>query len=114
MLTPHPDPETTLDKFNVARSGCHDIESEVPRSVRTRRTLTQAAVRKDGKKVTVPVDVHNPGDEDTSCDDDDEEPGLPDSDSSDGRTLWYFSEDTRKGTAVTILHFIYKGNKSSK
>jgi len=34
-----------------------------------------------------------------SCSDVDEE---PESDSSDGRTLWYLSEGTSKGTPVTI------------
>jgi len=47
------------------------------------------------------VDVHCPCGEYTT-DEDDEEPDCPDSDSSDGMTLWYLNEDASQGTPVTF------------
>ena len=66
--------------------------------MKARRTLTQTSVKKDGRRVMVPVEVHQSDEVTASCSDVDEE---PESDSSDGRTLWYLSEGTSKGTPVT-------------
>jgi len=67
--------------------------------VRTKKNLAKAAVRKDGNKTVVTADIHHPGDGDMS-DEEDDEPDLPSSESSDGETLWCLSEDARKGTGA--------------
>ena len=86
----------------MAISGSRDIGSEVPETVvgKTKRNLASAVLRRDGKKTVVAADVHCSGDGNVSVEDD-VEPDPPDSDSSDGRTLWYLTSDIKKGTRAT-------------
>jgi len=93
--------KTALDKFNIATPGPRDIGSRVPKdvSVRMKKNLAMAAVRKAEKKSVVTADIHHSGGGETSGEED-EEPDLPESDSSDGETLWHLSEDARKGTSA--------------
>jgi len=91
------DPETTLKKFNVARSGYRDQEPDVPKSVRTRSTISKVTAKKDGKREVIVAAVHQPNFDTSSCNDNIEEPDLCDSDSSDGQTLWHLSKNAPKG-----------------
>ena len=88
----------------MASSGSRDIGSEVPETVfgKTKRNLASAVLRRDGKKTVVTADVHCSGDGNVSVEDD-VESDPPDSDSSDGRTLWYLKSDIGQGTPATVL-----------
>ena len=96
------DQQSALNKFNVATSDPRDIGPEIPKTVSkgTIRKLAMASTKSGGKKVVVQADVHHPGDEETT-DEEDLEPDQPDSESSDGRTLWHLRSDVGKGTSAT-------------
>jgi len=87
----------------VAISGSRDIGSEVPETVsgKMKRNLASAVTRRGGKKTVVAADVHCTGDGNVSTEHD-VEPDPPDSDSSDGRTLWYLTSDIERGTRTTL------------
>jgi len=109
-----PDSQTTLDKFYVAISGSRDLGSEVPKTVsgKMKGNLASVATRRDGKKTVVAADVHCSGDGNVSVEDD-VEPDPPDSDSSDGRTLWYLTSDIKKGTRATHVTKTCNGHTAS-
>ena len=58
-----------------------------------RESQELAGSKDDGKSVKVPVDVHYSHGGWTTTDEEHGEPGQPDSDSSDGMTIWHLRED---------------------
>jgi len=95
------DRETTWKKCNVALPCHRDSWPGVrwTKLFRTEKSLVQVGSEGDGESEEVPVDVQFSYDGWTT-DGSEEEPDQPDTDSSDGRTIWHLREDAEvaKGT----------------